>query len=461
MPVQKPAKHGRDHTPGGEDPIPLPGEAVYSIKVFRDDIEVATGDGRFIFEVPEDLDGASLIRVEGYVTTVSSSGGLTVQVRNITQAHDMLSTGITIDVSELNSKDASSQPAVNGSNATVAWGDQIAVDVDNAGSGAKGLGVILFFTAQVDGFFIVRGPQGVQGDTGPTGDTGPQGPQGDPGGIVAWTGDWDSGTTYAADDAVSWNGSSYVAIQASTDVEPGVDAGWESYWMVLAAGAAPDGWTPAPETWTYASSTTFTVSGDLTEQFSKGTRIKLTQTTTKYFVVFRSAYSAGTTTVTISGGDDYSLANAAISNRYYSYAANPRGYPGYFNYTPIWRSSGTAPTLNNGTLTGRFGMTGKTVSFHMHFVRGSSSSNGTGIYAFTLPVAYNDSQGVVNAVAYVLDTGTAEYVGVSRGGLATDDLIIQMNTATVNGLLWAATSPFTLAAGDEARIAGSYEITIT
>ena len=61
-----------------------------------------------------------------------------------------------------------------------------------------------------------------------------QGPQGDPGGIINWTGQWSSGTSYVSDDAVSWKGSSYVARTASTAIEPGVTGGWATYWMVLA-----------------------------------------------------------------------------------------------------------------------------------------------------------------------------------------------------------------------------------
>lgn len=145
MSVQKPAKHGRDHSPGGEDPIPLP--IVREIKVFSDTQGVATGDGKFIFEIPEDTDGMNLVAIETYVTTVSSSGKPTVQIRNVTQAVDMLTTKCEIDANEKNSKDAVTQPVIDTANDDVAWGDHIAIDVDVAGTGTKGLGVILTFKA--------------------------------------------------------------------------------------------------------------------------------------------------------------------------------------------------------------------------------------------------------------------------------------------------------------------------
>lgn len=92
------------------------------------------------------------------------------------------------------------------------------------------------------------------------------------------------------------------------------------------------GWINVGETWTYASADaptfTFTVSGDETGRYSPGMRIKLTQSsTTKYFFVTAVSYSNPNTTVTIYGGTDYTLANAAISNTYYSMVKTPQGLP--------------------------------------------------------------------------------------------------------------------------------------
>ena len=42
----------------------------------------------------------------------------------------------------------------------------------------------------------------------------------------------------------------------------------------LLKGLVPEnGWTPAGETWTYASPTTFTISGDKTSKYQKGDKI--------------------------------------------------------------------------------------------------------------------------------------------------------------------------------------------
>ncbi len=128
---------------GGTDPVPIP--AVLFIKVFSDVLVVSSGDGKFIFACSDDMDGMNLIDAQAYVTTVSSSGAPTIQIRNITQAVDMLSTRITIDVSEFTSYSAAAASVVDTGNDDVATADRIAVDVDVAGTGTKGLGIILTF----------------------------------------------------------------------------------------------------------------------------------------------------------------------------------------------------------------------------------------------------------------------------------------------------------------------------
>lgn len=92
-----------------------------------------------------------------------------------------------------------------------------------------------------------------------------------------------------------------------------------------------DGWVEAEETWTYASADdptyTFTISGDKTSKYSAGMKIKLTQTTAKYFIITKVAYSSPNTTITVYGGTDYDLANATITSPYYSMVKAPQGFP--------------------------------------------------------------------------------------------------------------------------------------
>ena len=91
------------------------------------------------------------------------------------------------------------------------------------------------------------------------------------------------------------------------------------------------GWNASDETWTYASSDspsfTFTISGDKTSKYSPGMRVKLTQTTVKYFIITMISYSSPNTTITVYGGTDYSLVNASITNPFFSTAKAPQGFP--------------------------------------------------------------------------------------------------------------------------------------
>ena len=95
--------------------------------------------------------------------------------------------------------------------------------------------------------------------------------------------------------------------------------------------APSSGWLAAEETWTYASSDsptfTFTVPGDNSTKYYPGMRIKLTQTTVKYFIITKVVYSSPNTTITVYGGTDYTLANEAIIYPYYSSAKAPAGFP--------------------------------------------------------------------------------------------------------------------------------------
>jgi len=117
------------------------------LKVFDDATVITTGENKLIFCVPASLGGCDLTAAHAFVTTVSSSGLPSVGIRNITQASvEMLTTNITIDASEFSSYTAATAPVIDSGNKDVATGDLVAVDVDAAGTGAKGLGVILTFT---------------------------------------------------------------------------------------------------------------------------------------------------------------------------------------------------------------------------------------------------------------------------------------------------------------------------
>jgi hypothetical protein len=157
------------------------------------------------------------------------------------------------------------------------------------------------------------------------------------------------------------------------------------------------GWISAGETWTYASSTTFTVSGDQTTKYPKGTKIKLTQTSAKYFYVTATSYVAPNTTVTVTGGSDYSLTNATITSPYYSYVDRPQGFPSYFNFTQTYTGFSVNPTN-----TCRFFVSH---GFCFYMVRGSGggTSNSTS-KSITAPITNAGLQ--ANSFGICLDNGS-------------------------------------------------------
>lgn len=134
--------------------------AVYHIKVFGDDQVVVAGDApgvkRFgIWAIEEDIAGMELALapkrgVEIDVTTVSGSGIVQVQLRNIDNGNvDMLSTRVQVDAGETHSRTAATTAVVNDATNNVSHGDRIAIDIDAAGSGAKGLGLVAKFEMPV------------------------------------------------------------------------------------------------------------------------------------------------------------------------------------------------------------------------------------------------------------------------------------------------------------------------
>ena len=77
------------------------------------------------------------------------------------------------------------------------------------------------------------GPPGANGNDGAPGAQGPTGPTGPAG--LNFRGVWNSGTIYAAADGVSFDGSSYIALQLNTNTEPDTDvASSGGNWALLA-----------------------------------------------------------------------------------------------------------------------------------------------------------------------------------------------------------------------------------
>jgi len=113
---------------------------------------ITVGDSKAYATIPSTLNGWNLVEVAAQLSTVSSSGIPTVQLHRSRRASattrtlaDMLSTKLTIDASEFESSDAAAAAVIDTANDDVNTGDQVHVDIDVAGTGAKGLFVLMTF----------------------------------------------------------------------------------------------------------------------------------------------------------------------------------------------------------------------------------------------------------------------------------------------------------------------------
>ena len=99
------------------------------LTVFAADTDMETGDAKAWFRVPKELVGMKLVDIAGANYTAGTTGTNDTQIRNKTQAEDLLSTKLTIDSEETDSSTAAT-PAVIGTHTALAEGDIIAVDID-------------------------------------------------------------------------------------------------------------------------------------------------------------------------------------------------------------------------------------------------------------------------------------------------------------------------------------------
>lgn len=168
------------------------------------------------------------------------------------------------------------------------------------------------------------------------------------------------------------------------------------------------GWIYGTQTWTYASATTFTIAADMTGYISKGDKIRLKQGAGYlYFYVTDISFSV-TTTVTITGGADYTLANAVITDNYYSHVSRPTGFPASHTYTPTYGGFSVNP---NGTAVFR-------IEGNIVFVEFNSSTGTSNANTFT-----------VSAPVTALSSGKVVYNGcqyVNNGTLNTTSGMVQL-----------------------------------
>lgn len=95
-------------------------------------VALSIGDDAVRFRIPSGMNGWKISSVAA--SRKSGTGVPSIQIRNATTGLDVLSTALTIDSGETDSSTAAVPAVINTSNNSVSTGQQIAIDVDNAGT---------------------------------------------------------------------------------------------------------------------------------------------------------------------------------------------------------------------------------------------------------------------------------------------------------------------------------------
>jgi hypothetical protein len=106
------------------------GERAVQVVVFEWATDVATGDGKYYFHIDSRIAGMNLVDVHAEVITAGTTGTTDIQIHNVTQTADMLSTKLTIDSAETGSDTAATAAVIDTANDDVAENDLLRIDVD-------------------------------------------------------------------------------------------------------------------------------------------------------------------------------------------------------------------------------------------------------------------------------------------------------------------------------------------
>ncbi len=121
---------GRAVTPDALAGSDVLGGRGVQVRVFDVTTDTATGDKKATFRVDQRLAGMNIVDVHAEVDTAGTTGTLDIQLRNVTQTADILSTKLTIDSGETGSDTAAAPAVINAAEDDLTLNDVIAIDVD-------------------------------------------------------------------------------------------------------------------------------------------------------------------------------------------------------------------------------------------------------------------------------------------------------------------------------------------
>ena len=106
----------------------------------NDSIALTSGDGKAYFtRIPSYLNGWNIIKVAANIVTGTAE--VEIQIHNLTQAANILSTTLTIDANEKDSKDAAVPAVIDTNEDDVQTGDRLRIDIVDEGTATTWLDV--------------------------------------------------------------------------------------------------------------------------------------------------------------------------------------------------------------------------------------------------------------------------------------------------------------------------------
>jgi hypothetical protein len=124
-------------------------------------------------------------------------------------------------------------------------------------------------------------------------------------------------------------------------------------------------------------------------------------------------------------------------------------------YTPTWTSTGVAPAIGNGTISGNWARINKTAFVNIFVVMGSTTTYGNGSYRFSVPsgVTISGNQTHVGtALLYDASAGSPGAVGMMTRVSASTFNISPSGSNEMTNL-----APFTWANADQMRLMLIYQ----
>lgn len=133
------------------------------------------------------------------------------------------------------------------------------------------------------------------------------------------------------------------------------------------------------------------------------------------------------------------------------------------SYPPVWTASTTNPVIGNGTLIGRYSKIGRQVTVHINLTPGSTTTYGSGTYAFSVPFTAANVGAAMIGHAQFLATGSgstgnrfAGQMVISTGATNSSPFFPPSETNTAIDFM-SPTQPENLHSGDQIRMTLVYE----